>query len=136
MHRYRNRRISCEPHLRPYARALRKNGTLGEVLLWRQLRVRQLGCQFHRQVPVSSYIVDFFCHELSLVIEVDGSSHNEAVEPYDALRQADLERLGLRVLRFQERDVRRNMAGVIAMIKVAIDENSRADSKDIRRDVS
>lgn len=50
--------------------------TLGEVILWQEIRNRKLGFQFHRQVPIKEYIVDFYCHELLLVIEIDGSTHD------------------------------------------------------------
>ena len=58
--------------LRQKARVLRKNSTLGEVLLWRAIKGRRVGCEFHRQVPVGDYIVDFFCHEKALAVEIDG----------------------------------------------------------------
>lgn len=64
------------PKLKELARQLRKNMTLGEVLLWQEIRNRKLGVQFHRQVPIKEYIVDFYCHELLLVIEIDGSTHD------------------------------------------------------------
>lgn len=62
--------------LKQLARELRKNSTLSEVLLWDELNKKKLGFEFHRQVPIKNYIVDFFCHELMLAIEVDGSSHD------------------------------------------------------------
>lgn len=67
--------ICYSPALRKLARQLRKNGTLAEALLWREISRRKLGCEFHRQVPIHEYIVDFFCHELMLAIEIDGCSH-------------------------------------------------------------
>jgi very-short-patch-repair endonuclease len=68
--------IPYKPLLKEIARALRNNSTLGEVLLWKQLRNKQmLGYGFHRQKPLDQFIVDFFCHELNLAIEVDGVSH-------------------------------------------------------------
>lgn len=64
------------PKLKELARQLRKNMTLGEVILWQEIRNRKLGVQFHRQVPIKEYIVDFYCHELLLVIEIDGSTRD------------------------------------------------------------
>jgi very-short-patch-repair endonuclease len=54
---------------------LRKNGTLSEVLLWKKIKGKALGVEFHRQVPLLEHIVDFYCHELGLAIEIDGASH-------------------------------------------------------------
>lgn len=103
-----------DPTLRTLARALRKSSTLGEVLLWRAIKRRALGCEFHRQVPIDAYIVDFFCHEHMLAIEIDGGTHDH-VEAFqeDMKRQERLESLGVRFLRFREGDVRENLAGVV-----------------------
>ena len=113
----RNQVLPYDPALRGVARELRKNGTLGEVLLWRELRARQLNCEFHRQVPIGHYIVDFYSHELKLAIEVDGSSHShEDAFEGDAETQRELEQLRVRVLRFTERDVRQEIRGVVEAI--------------------
>jgi len=72
----RNTIIPYRKELKSLARKLRKNSTLSEVLLWIEIKNKQLeGFQFHRQVPMLDYIVDFYCHELKLVIEIDGDSH-------------------------------------------------------------
>ena len=117
-----------DPALRGVARELRKNGGLGEVLLWRELRGKQLNCEFHRQVPIGHYVVDFYCHELKLAIEVDGSSHNheDALER-DAERQGELEDLGVTVLRFTERDVRQQIRGVVEAIAEHVAQCTRKD---------
>ena len=63
------------------ARALRKTSTDAETLLWSRLRNRQFrNLKFRRQVPLGHYIVDFYCHELRLVIELDGGQHSEEVD--------------------------------------------------------
>ncbi len=72
----KNRIIPYNPKLKSLARQLRKNSTLAEVLMWKNIKQKVLGVQFHRQVPMLNYIVDFYCHEISLVIEIDGSSHD------------------------------------------------------------
>ncbi len=72
----KNRIIPYNPKLKSLARQLRKNSTLAEVLMWKNIKQKALGVQFHRQVPMLNYIVDFYCHEISLVIEIDGSSHD------------------------------------------------------------
>ncbi len=86
-----NRIIPYDKNLRKRARDLRKDGTLPEVLLWNELKNKKLkGYQFHRQVPMLKYIVDFYCHELQLAIEIDGPSHMMR-EKYDSKRQYELE---------------------------------------------
>lgn len=72
----RNKIIPYNPKLKEYARYLRNNSTLSEVLLWQKIKNKSFGVQFHRQVPLLDYIVDFYCHELMLVIEIDGNSHD------------------------------------------------------------
>jgi very-short-patch-repair endonuclease len=102
------------------ARENRKNPTKAESKIWREiLRMKQFAdFKFLRQKPIDNYIVDFYCSELRLVIEVDGDSHVESVE-YDALRTSILESLGLRVIRFTNADVLGNIEGVYEeLIKV------------------
>lgn len=72
----RNKIIPYKPHLKEYARTLRKNSTIYEIILWKHIRRRALGVQFHRQVPMLNYIVDFYCHEIGLAIEIDGHIHD------------------------------------------------------------
>src|SRR5574341_778952 len=94
------------------ARALRKNPSEVERLLWRYLRMWQLdGYKFRRQHPSGNYIVDFVCLEKRLIIEVDGGQHAEHVE-YDAKRDAWLREQGFSILRFWNNDVLQNMTGV------------------------
>ena len=75
-----------------------------------------LGYDFHRQKPIDEYIVDFFCLELSLIIEIDGESH-ENKNNKDKKRQSKLESLGLRFLRFFDSDVKQKMPDVILAIE-------------------
>jgi very-short-patch-repair endonuclease len=85
--------IPYNKNLKILARNLRNNSTLSEILLWKQLKGKQIfGYDFHRQKPIGDYIVDFYCSELLLAIEIDGSSHNEKYED-DVLRQQCLESL-------------------------------------------
>jgi very-short-patch-repair endonuclease len=124
----KNTILPYDPALRGVARELRKNGTLGEVLLWRELRAKQVNCEFHRQVPIGHYVVDFYCHELKLAIEVDGSSHNhEDALDRDGERQRELEQLGVTVLRFTERDVRQEIRGVVDAIAGQVARCARKD---------
>ena len=68
--------VKYNPRAKKVARMLRKNSTVAEIFLWKELKGEQmLGYDFHRQKPVDKYVVDFFCPELSLAIEIDGESH-------------------------------------------------------------
>ncbi|MFB6343454.1 endonuclease domain-containing protein [Saccharicrinis sp. FJH62] len=99
------------------ARILRKHMTKTEKLLWERIRKKQInGYHFRRQHPIDCYIVDFYCHELKLVIELDGEIHQFQKE-YDKERQSELEAIGLKVLRFRNEDVEYSMESVIRTIK-------------------
>ena len=89
------------------ASILRKNTTLAEKVLWKRLRNRNLfQVKFRRQHPLDIFIVDFYCHELKLVIEIDGEVHySEEAKEYDSSRQSCLEQLGLTVMRFTNHEV-------------------------------
>jgi very-short-patch-repair endonuclease len=117
----RNKIIFYNPNLKEKARRLRIKCTPSETLLWSRIRRRSLGYEFHRQVTIDEYIVDFYCHELRLAIDVDGSSHDNKQE-YDLLRQRKLERLGVRFLRFDDRDFKRSMNDVLRAITTVIAE--------------
>jgi very-short-patch-repair endonuclease len=95
---------------------LRRRSTLAEVLLWRELKGRQRrGYDFHRQCPIERWIVDFFAPELMLAVEVDGLTHDFKADE-DAVRQRRLEALGVRMLRFGDREVKRDPAWVAGQI--------------------
>ena len=117
----RRKIIPYNPKLKQIARNLRNNSTLLGVLLWRELKGKKVsGYDFHRQKPIDNYIVDFFCNELSLAIEIDGVSHDGKIE-YDEDRQRKLESLGARFLRFTDREVKTNLHGVVMTIEEWID---------------
>jgi len=67
--------IKYNPKLRAFANKLRNNMTFGEIALWREIKNKKLGVRFSRQIPIDQYIVDFYCKDLQLAIEVDGSIH-------------------------------------------------------------
>ena len=94
--------IPYNPKLKELAKQLRQNMTFSEVKLWNELKNGQLmGYDFDRQRPIGNYIVDFFCKDLQLVLEVDGITHlDEKVIKKDKIRQEDLEELGVSFLRF------------------------------------
>jgi very-short-patch-repair endonuclease len=108
--------------LRTNARALRRNSTDAERLLWTELRDHRLnGASFRRQVPIANYIADFVCHAARLAIELDGGQHfSDGQAAADARRSAIIEARGFRVLRFSNHDVMTNREGVLETIVTAI----------------
>lgn len=91
--------------------------TLSERLLWSCLKSKKLlGFDFDRQKPIDNFIVDFFCKELMLAIEIDGVSHEWKFE-YDESRELTLRSLGIDVLRFKDSDVQSNLEGVVAFLE-------------------
>jgi len=123
-----NKIIPYNPILKALARQLRKNSTLAEVLLWQKIKQKGYGVQFHRQVPLLEYIVDFYCHELMLVIEVDGDSHDFKDEN-DAKRQQELEAQGITFLRFSDTDVKKNMFSVLGVVEETVADLIKKTSK-------
>ncbi|HUC60901.1 MAG TPA: endonuclease domain-containing protein [Alphaproteobacteria bacterium] len=104
----------------PTARRLRKTPTDAEIRLWSRLRRNQLdGFRFRRQQPIGAYVVDFFCPEARLIIEVDGGQH-AIDEVRDAKRTQWLEGRGYRVLRFWNNDVLGNTDGALGTIRDAL----------------
>ena len=102
--------------------------TLSEILLWNQLKQkRMLGYDFDRQKPIKNYIVDFYCKDLSLAIEVDGNTHYYRYEE-DLKRQRELEDLEVRFLRFDDLEVKRNMMNVLKVIEDWIKRNEPTPS--------
>lgn len=97
-------------------RYLRQNQTRAEQLLWAQLRANRIGARFRRQHAIGPYIVDFYCHAARLVIEVDDESHDMRFAQ-DQRRTAWLNRYGLKVVRFSNRDVFDNLEGVVRTIE-------------------
>ncbi|HEY2582604.1 MAG TPA: endonuclease domain-containing protein [Mucilaginibacter sp.] len=111
--------IPYNPNLKVLARKLRNDSTLGEVLLWNEVKNKQMhGYDFHRQKPLLDYIVDFYCFELNLVIEIDGQYHSwEEKSEADVKRDEELQRYGLTILRFTEREARKDMVNVLRAIE-------------------
>ncbi len=109
-------------NLKPIARKLRKEGTKGEAILWRDvLKAKKMkGYQFNRQFIIDNYIVDFISRKLNLIIEIDGSSHfGKSKEDFE--RQTYLENLGFQFLRFSEAMVIFRIDEVVAEIDYAIE---------------
>lgn len=113
--------IPYNPKLREFARYLRNNSTLSEVLLWKEIKNKALGVEFKRQVPILDYIVDFYCQELKLAIEVDGHIHDfRYVE--DKVRQEQIEQWGITFIRFSNEDIKTNMFSVVLSLESKIDK--------------
>lgn len=109
----------AEKKLFEFARQHRKEQTAAEDLLWRNLRGKKLsGLKFRRQHPLSGFIADFYCHELALVVEVDGSSHDGVDQnEYDAGRTYVLNELGIRVIRFTNEEILTKTVWVLSEIR-------------------
>ena len=104
-------------HLYQMARELRNNATHAETVLWGYLKSKPHGFKFRRQHPYSIYILDFYCHSLNLVIEVDGKIHNQPkVKQNDDQRQALLLNDRLKIIRFTNEKVELNLEEVISEI--------------------
>ena len=107
------------------AKNLRKNATPQENHLWYDF-LRQYEVRFQRQKAIGNYIVDFYCYRAKLVVEIDGSQHFTTDEQiYDLQRTAYLERLGLRVLRFSNRDINEKFQAVCEQIDTTIKNSLR-----------
>jgi cyclase len=99
------------------AKRLRNHVTHAEIILWNYLKNNQSGYRFRRQHPVRNYIVDFYCHKLKLVIEADGSIHNsKEAKRADEERQKDLETEGIKVIRFTNDEIIKNIESVMERI--------------------
>ncbi len=115
--------IPYNSNLKELASELRKKMTLSEVLLWNELKRKQiLGYDFDRQRPINNYIVDFYCKELKLAIEIDGNTHIYR-DDYDDERQRNLEKLGVHFLRFEDIEVKKSMSNVLRVIEDWIEKN-------------
>lgn len=105
-------------------RILRTEMPRAERILWGKLRRRQMmGYKFRRQFSVENYVIDMYCPELKLAIEVDGDSHFIGDTPeYDAEREIDIENYGIVFLRFQNEEVYNNLSGILITIEEKIKE--------------
>jgi very-short-patch-repair endonuclease len=110
-------------------RSLRKNMPKSEVILWSKLKNKQMqGKRFLRQYSVDQYVLDFYCPELKLAIEVDGDSHFvTGAQEYDRDRQEYIESFGIRFLRFTNADVCENIDGVCQVIFNKIEKDAIVD---------
>ena len=117
--------LPYNPKLKERARLLRNNSTKGEIKFWCELlRKRQSGFQFYRQKIIGSFIVDFYCARLKLVIEIDGTSHLYK-KSYDDNRAKFLESFGLKILRYDDMQVLNNFHLVEEDFKEKIKEREK-----------
>jgi very-short-patch-repair endonuclease len=99
------------------AHILRRNMTTYECLLWEKLKMKQIcGLRFRRQHPIDFFIADFYCHEAKLVVEIDGEIHLTRKD-YDIGRTAEMEKYGIKVIRFDNSEVFNNIKDVIKRIE-------------------
>ena len=127
--------IRGQPDYLDIKRRLRSNMTGPEARLWSRLRARQLqGLKFRRQHGIGPYIVDFYCPEQSLVIEVDGDSHADADQVVkDKQREQYLQSLGLRVIRYINDDIVKNLDGVLEDLAERISSRSTSPRPSLPR---
>ena len=120
--------ISYDKNLKTASRHLRKNMTEAEQRLWYRLRRKQiLGVQFYRQKPLLDFIVDFYCPVAKLVVEVDGGQHFEGARMMmDQRRDERLGQCGLKVLRFDNRQVMGELEAVVAVIHWEVERRMTA----------
>ncbi len=112
----------ASPEIFRRAKLLRSNMTKAEKALWQRLRGNRFNdLHFYRQHPISKFIVDFYCHTILLVIELDGGVHNKIeVAERDENREFELKSLGLRVIRFKNEDILNNIDSVIKQLETYI----------------
>jgi very-short-patch-repair endonuclease len=122
---FKRRIIPYNPELKQRAKDLRNNMTKSEVMLWNELKQGKIyGFDFDRQRCIDHFIVDFYCKDLMLAIEVDGSIHDlDEVKKKDIYRQNKLENLGITFLRFRDEDVKNDLGGVVNELKNWVNEN-------------
>ena len=109
--------LPFNPELKKRARELRKAGNLSEVLFWNQVKSKQfLGLDFDRQKIIGNYIVDFYCKNLSVIIEIDGISHDGKIE-YDKQRDDYFKSLRLKVIHILDSDVKNNLSGTMEFLE-------------------
>jgi very-short-patch-repair endonuclease len=120
----RRKIIPYNPKLKEYARKLINNSTYTKIMLWNYLKGKQLrGYDFDRQRPIDNFIVDFYCKELMLAIEVDGESHYGNMKK-DKKKDKRLIEFGVSVLRLDDMEIVYELDEVLKKIEKWIDENA------------
>ena len=126
--------LPYNPYLKQFSRDLRKGYQLAEVKLWKCLRAKNMGYAFRRQYPILNYIADFYCKQLNLVIEIDGFSHFSAeAQERDAERDREMHAIGLKVIRVNDGEVRRNAERIANwIIEQAVEGDGEGDGDGMR----
>jgi very-short-patch-repair endonuclease len=121
-----NLTYGASPEIFKRAKDLKREMTPAEKILWEQLRNNKLdGHKFRRQHPIGKFIVDFYCHEKKLIVELDGGIHDEEyVKERDESRTFELENFELHVIRFQNEEIFRNLDSVLNQIKWSLGTKS------------
>ncbi len=124
----KNRKIiRYDKNLKKLARQLRNNSTQSEIYLWQKLKRKQFfGYDFHRKKLIDCYILDFFCHELMLGIEIDGYSH-EFIEVFekDTIKSKRMCELGITIIRFSDKEIFKDMENVLRALEFYVLEFER-----------
>jgi very-short-patch-repair endonuclease len=124
----KNMYFGAKPDVVELAKSLRNGMTNNESLLWEKLKGKQIcGVRFRRQHPISFYIVDFYCHEAMLVVEVDGEIHYDLID-YDDGRSAEMEKFGIKVIRFTNLEVENNIEKVIKIVEAIVNERIKSST--------
>lgn len=114
--------FKAKPDILEAARILRRNMTKSEKLLWGKLNKNQIqGLRFRRQHPLNMFIADFYCHEVRLVVELDGEIHT-GQEEYDDGRSGEIEKFGITVIRFKNYEVENNIEKVVSKIEDTVNK--------------
>lgn len=112
-----NNKIFNQDSMKLKRRMLRRNMPQPEIVLWSKIRNKQLGHKFRRQYSIEKFIVDFYCPKLKLAIEIDGDNHFTKKNKWkDTKRQFLIEQLGIKFLRFANKEITENLDGVLEKI--------------------
>ena len=112
--------INYLSQLRELSRNNRNNPTEAELKIWNEiLRKKKTGFTFLRQKPINRFILDFYCSELNLAIEIDGNSHNKK-QGYDSERDKFLQQIGITTLRFTNKEIFNNIDGIKNKLKISL----------------
>jgi very-short-patch-repair endonuclease len=122
----KNMYFRAKPGVLETAKMLRNDMTYHEKLLWERLKGKQIcGVRFRRQHPVNFFIADFYCHQVKLVVEVDGEIHRDKIE-HDDGRSAEMEKFGIVIIRFTNYEVENSIQNVINKIETIINDRLKS----------
>ena len=121
----------ADKHKVEFAREQRRESTRAEKILWQAVRRKQLGVRIRRQHPIGSVVLDFYCAEARLAVEVDGPCHEEQIG-YDRRRDEQLAEWGIVTLRIPEQRIREDLPSVLLEIRSALAESKCDGIEDVR----